>query len=51
MVNGVQINTLIVTEVLVGSLSYRHIDNIYSIQYDDLIRKKLIPVKEKIGYE
>ena len=50
-IKGVRIETLFVTDILVGSFCYRAIDNSYSIQYGKLVSNRVITSKEKTRYE
>lgn len=51
-IKGVKFETLIVTDVLIGSLSYRRFDNTHSRQYAELIRLyKMEPKSKLINYE
>jgi hypothetical protein len=58
-VKGIELNSLIITEILIGSINIRLFDNNYSIQFKNLIKNKIIKnakftdyklTKDKIEY-
>jgi DNA-binding Lrp family transcriptional regulator len=50
-VQGVKIRRLIIADILVGSLCYRHFDNEYSSSWDLLVKGKAVSPKERVDYE
>ncbi len=48
---GTIITSLIITNILVGSLCYRRFDNTYSRQYTSLAERGIIPYKRPVKYE
>jgi hypothetical protein len=50
-IGGARIRTLIMTDVLVGSLCYRLFDNEHSSQWELLVERKVIAPKTRTDYE
>ncbi|MDE1857389.1 MAG: hypothetical protein KGH98_04930, partial [Candidatus Micrarchaeota archaeon] len=50
-VEGAELTTMVITDVLVGNLSHRRFDNTYSEQYKILLSEKLVEQKENIKYD
>ncbi|MCL5679747.1 MAG: winged helix-turn-helix transcriptional regulator [Candidatus Marsarchaeota archaeon] len=50
-VEGIELHSLMVSNVIVGNLCYRRFDNLYSSQYLSLVKRKSIESKERINYK
>ncbi|MDE1810866.1 MAG: hypothetical protein KGH66_02395 [Candidatus Micrarchaeota archaeon] len=50
-IKGVELNTMVITGVLVGELCHRKFDNVYSVHYENLIKDKIVEQKERIRYD
>jgi hypothetical protein len=50
-VEGIELHSLIVSDVIVGELCYRRFDNLYSSQYLSLVKRKSIEPRERINYK
>ncbi len=50
-VKGIKLNYLIVSDILLGSLLNRRFDNLYSLQYEYLVKTKSVESKERIKYK
>ena len=49
--DGFKISSLIITNVVLGELCYRLYDNKYTIQYENLIKRKILHQEERKIYE
>ncbi|MDE1869319.1 MAG: AsnC family transcriptional regulator [Candidatus Micrarchaeota archaeon] len=49
--NGTKISSLIISNVILGDLSYRSFDNRYSPQYEGLVKRNVIKQEKKQVYE
>ncbi len=49
-INGVKFNSLIVENVIIGNISYRKFDNLYSGQYLNLVKTNSTPAVERVIY-
>ena len=49
-VRGIRVETLAITEILVGELAFKRMDNDYSPQYETLVEHKAINPKSQIDY-
>ncbi len=49
-INGVKFNSLIVENVIIGNISYRKFDNLYSKQYLNLVKINSTPAVERVIY-
>ncbi len=47
---GFMVETLTVMQVIVGDVAYRRFDNLYSPQYQTLLKEKVIEPKNRINY-
>ena len=50
ILGGIKSDCMIVSEIPIGSINYRKFDNLYSIQYEGLLRRKSIEPKERADY-
>ena len=50
ILGGIKARYIVVRQVLIGSINYRKFDNAYSMQYENLVKNKVIEPKERIGY-
>ncbi|MEM0201561.1 MAG: winged helix-turn-helix transcriptional regulator [Candidatus Micrarchaeaceae archaeon] len=50
ILGGIKIRYMVVREVLVGSINYRRFDNNYSLQYENLVKNKLIEPRKRREY-
>ena len=50
ILSGIRSDYMIVSEILIGSINYRKFDNLYSIQYEGLLRRKSVEPKERTDY-
>ena len=49
-VRGIELNSLIITEILIGNINVRLFDNNYSVQFGNLIKNKVIRNVKPIDY-
>ncbi len=50
ILGGIKAMYIVVRQVLIGSINYRKFDNAYSMQYENLVKNKVIEPKERISY-
>jgi DNA-binding Lrp family transcriptional regulator len=50
-IKGIKIDDLIITNIIIGSLCYRKFDNMYSLQYEILVKDYKYKEEKKINYE
>lgn len=50
-IKGIELNSLIITEILIGSINIRLFDNNYSIQFKNLVKNKIIKSAKPVDYK
>ncbi|ASI13884.1 Lrp-AsnC family transcriptional regulator [Candidatus Mancarchaeum acidiphilum] len=50
IIKGVKFDSLIVEKAIVGDIDYRKFDNLYSMQYINLVKRKSISPKKRVSY-
>ena len=50
-VKGIELNSLIITEVLIGSINVRLFDNNHSVQFGNLVKSKTIKSAKLVDYK
>jgi Lrp/AsnC family leucine-responsive transcriptional regulator len=49
-VQGIELQSSVVTQILIGNLAHRRFDNLYSLPYKELLRIKNIVPKDNVDY-
>lgn len=50
-INGIQMNSMVLTDIMVGSLCYRRFDTTYTLQYPKILSRKEMEPMPSISYE
>ena len=50
-IKGIESNSLIITEILIGSINVRLFDNNHSVQFGNLVKSKIIKSAKLVDYK